>query len=137
MKWSDWFFVMLGVITLLFALYKWVIVRNDKRRGDLKDAHDRTLQEHAERLDRHSARLSKMDELITLTRDEMHESYPKLDRIEKMEASIDSKIERVHSRLTAVSRDVNQAIGTIKANHENEITHLVAQIRDAIGSSHD
>ena len=133
MQWTDWVFIALGVLTLMFTLYKWSIARNDKRRGELKEAHDRALQEHSERLDRHSARLSKLDELITLTRDEMHESYAKLDRIEKMEAYIDSKIEGVHRRLTAVSRDVNQAIGILKSNHENEITSLVAQIRDAIG----
>lgn len=132
MKWSDWVFIVLGIITLLFALYKWVIVRNDNRRGELKDGHDRILKGHAERLDRHSARLEKLDELIALTRSDLHQNYPRLDRIEKMELSIDAKIDGVYRRLAAVSRDVNQAMGTLRANHDNEITNLVAQIRQAI-----
>ncbi len=127
----------IGVSAFLFALYKWAVGRSDKRRQDRNDLQDRTLREHDQRLNRHAERLSKMDEMIKVTREEMHQHYPRLERIESLEKTIDDKLERVHSRLTGISKDLNQAIGSMRASHENEITNLVEQIRTAIERKHD
>lgn len=134
---AAWAGTILSVMALMFGLYKWGVGRADKRRQERNDLQDRTLDEHRQRLDRHTERLNKMDDLIGLTREDLHRNYPRIGRIESMEKTIDDKLDRVHSRLTAISRDLNQAIGNLKANHENEITHLVAQIRDAIGGQND
>jgi len=129
--------ITLGIVGFVFALYRWSVSRSDKRRQERNDLQDKTLQEHAQRLNRHSERLSKMDEMIKITREEMHQHYPRLERIEGLEKTIDDKLERVHSRLTGISKDLNQAIGSMRANHENEITNLVEQIRTAIERTHD
>lgn len=132
MELKEWVLMFLAIGGFLFAFYKWIVIRNDKRRNDLRDAHQRALKDHDERLDRHSQRLQKIDELIGLTRAELHSSYAKLDRIEKLEANLDAKLERVHSRVTAVSRDVNKAIGQLQGAHDAEIAALIEKISNTL-----
>ncbi len=132
MGWKDWVMVVLAVAGFLFAYYRWVVARNDRRHEAHASAQDRQLREHNERLDRHSERLSKMEELIAATRDELHQNYLRAERIERMEVSIDAKLEKLDKRMTALARDLNQAVGTLHARHESQITALVAEIKEAL-----
>ena len=137
MDFQQWLFLVLAILGFLFGFYKWVILRGDKRRNELKTAHDLTLTEHSARLDRHSERINRMDDLIGLTRDEMLKNHPRIDHIEKLETSIDQKLDRVHVRLTGISRDLNKTIGAIDSTHQSEIAGLVSQIKNAIEKSND
>lgn len=127
----------IAFLVFLFGIYKWIVVRGDKRRGELKETHQQALNDHDARLNRHSERLGRLDELIQLTRDDIHRNYPSLKRFEKLEQSIEEKLEGTHRRMTAVSRDVNQALGRMRGMHEHEIKQLVDSIRDAIERSND
>lgn len=128
----QWIFIALAIAGTLGGTYKWIITRNDKRRDELKTEHMGILKEHSQRLDRHSQRINRMDELIGLTRDDLHENYPKMARIEKIERIIDQKLDAVHARLGGISRDLNQMMGTVSTRHEEDFKTLVKEIRNAL-----
>jgi len=131
----EWWHVagfVLALIGSLFGIYKWGVTRLDKRRERLAETHNQVLLEHAERLDRHSARLSKLDDVIKITREDLHQNYCRLDKLERLERALDNKLDRVHQRIGALARDINSMMGAVKANHENEISRILEQIKEAV-----
>jgi len=112
--WKELLVLLMGLTGLLFGAYKWGVARSDKRLSEWRDAH-------GERLDRHDQQLAKMEELIHLTRDELHQNYLRAERIERMENAIDGKLESVHIRLTAIARDLNRVIGHIESREKQRI----------------
>lgn len=136
MELHQWIGIVIGTIsaiaTGLWAWHKWQIARDDANRDQINSAQDRTLQAHKDRLDRHREHLNRLDEIMQRTRDEMASHYVRLEHIEKLEHSIDGKIERIHTRLSGIARDLNQAIGTLRSSHDTQITKLIEQIKDAL-----
>lgn len=134
---TQWTVTGLAIFGALFALYRWIVSRNDHRRTQVNNAQDRTLEEHGERLDRHAQRLEKLDDTLKRLSTEIHDGYAKLDHVGGLETKITHELEKVHERLSSIARDLNQTIGTLRANHESEITHLITEISRAIGKSHE
>jgi archaellum component FlaC len=134
--WHGVVAVVLSIFGAAFALYKWGVVRRDKQRLDINTAQDRSIEEHAARLNRHSERLEKLEEMIQLLRQELQQNYPKLDRIEALERSISEELGKVHNRLSGIARDLNRTMGQMQATHDSEITHLIERISKAVEASH-
>lgn len=137
----EWFGVAMALLVFGFGLYKWIVSRGDQARANVNNAQDRALEAHAERLDRHREQLNRLDDLIQITRDEMSRTYVRLEHLEKLEQhirdiekSIDGKLEKLHIRVGSVARDVNQTIGKLQQSHDNEITNMVAQIKQVLES---
>lgn len=134
---KDWVIVSVAVLGFLFAFYKWIVSRGDKRRSELKIIHDERLDEHSARLDRHSARLNNQDEIISLLKDDISKNYPTNAQLQKLEESIKTEIVHLHERLGGMSRDLNQALGKLQQSQNNEMTSLVKEIRQALEHKHD
>lgn len=132
MEWDKIIIITLASVGFLFGFYKWVISRNDKRKGDLKTTHSDILTAQEERLNRHNKRLEKQEQMAALARADIHQILPRLKRIEKLEESIPVEMEKLHVRIGGMARDLNQAIGAMKANHENEISDLIKEMARAI-----
>jgi len=128
----QWVGLGLAIIGGLFAAYKWMVARDDQARANINNAQDRSLMAHQERLDRHRDQINRLDDLIQLTRAEMNGNFARLDHIEKLEKSLDGKMDQIHKRLSGIARDLNQTIGTLQAGHDAEIKNLVEKIKDAI-----
>lgn len=128
----EWFGVAMALLVFGFGLYKWIVSRGDQARANVNNAQDRTLDAHQERLDRHREEINHILSLIQTIRDEMARSYVRTENLEKLESSLDEKMERIHSRLSGIARDLNQTIGSIRAAHDAEIKAILEKFKDAV-----
>lgn len=120
--------ISMAIIGALFAVYKWVVHRADKRH----EAHDRKFQEHANRFVTHETRIAENEQLIGKTRDEMHRDYVREDHIDKIMHKLSGEIGQLHHRLGGLAKDLNQAIGSIKTASDAEMKAVVKEIKDAL-----
>lgn len=120
--------VTLAILGLLFGLYRWIVHRTDKRH----EAHEKRFTAHGHRFDRHESRIEGNERQLTKTREQLHREYVRVDQLEKMTAGMTHQIELVHQRIGGMAKELNQAIGTIKANGDAEMKAIVNEIKDAL-----
>ncbi len=125
--------IAIAIIGLLFGLYRWIVHRTDKRHA----AHDKRFTEHHERFNRHETRIEKNEKLVGMTRDAIHREYVRVDQMDKMMSKVTDEIAQVHNRLGGIAKDLNQAIGSIKASSDVEMKNLVSEIKDALEHRND
>ncbi len=125
--------IAITIIGGLFAFYRWIITRKDKSRAEQNKSQDEKLQEHKERLDRHRELITEIAESVRVTREDMHNGYVKTGAFLESQKSIDAKLDEMFKRQSAIARDLNQAIGNMKATNEAEIKDLIKGIQDVIG----
>lgn len=131
----EWFGIISAVIIFVFGLYKWSVSRGDNLRNAINTAQDKYIQEHGDRLDRHSERLSKQDEAIKIMREEMSKNYVRMAELEKLEMYIREELKQVHVRLGGIAKDLNRYIGKIEQSHSDQLTNLVSEIKSVMERS--
>ncbi|MEJ1358325.1 MAG: hypothetical protein RPU51_09155 [Candidatus Sedimenticola sp. (ex Thyasira tokunagai)] len=127
----DWQVVLtitLACLGLLFGLYRWIVHRTDKRHA----SHDKKFEEHGHRFNRHETRIEKNEAMVVQTRDEVHREYVHTKQMERLMDGLNDSIKEVHTRIGGMSKDLNQAIGTIKAGSDAEMKALVSEIKNAL-----
>jgi len=129
----------LAVLTFLFGFYKWIISRNDKRKSEINSIQDQKLSDQSAQLKRHSEKLRVIEQLIRVTREEMVKGDARISQIEKLEntiekleGSIDHKLDSLHSRVGGIAKDLNQSIGAMRSMQESQIAGLVKDIKHAL-----
>ncbi len=121
------------VLGLLFGFYKWWISREDKRH----QAHEERFAQHFDIFTRHEKRIEGNEKEIRQTRDELHREYVRGDQLDRSMEKIGSQVESLHKRLGGIARELNQAIGSIKASKDAEMQNLVKEIKEALKHGHE
>jgi len=143
---GEWWVIaglMLSAAGLFWTIHTWRIKRHDKARQDLNSAQDRQLDEHNNRLNRHEALIGETGARLSSLRDEVHTNYVRvthldalerrlLDHNKEMERKLTEHNTQVHQRLSGLARDLNETMGKMKANHENEVTGILEKIQTVL-----
>jgi hypothetical protein len=133
---SDWLMILGFAVTtigLLFAFHKWRVSRDDKRH----EQHEQKFAQHFDIFSRHEGRIERNESEIRTTRDELHRDYVRGDQLDRVMGTIGEEFKEVHVRLGGIAKDLNQAIGSIRANQDADMKALVSEIKDAIKHGRD
>ncbi|MCU7934137.1 MAG: hypothetical protein KZQ99_04560 [Candidatus Thiodiazotropha sp. (ex Dulcina madagascariensis)] len=114
--------IVVPLVGFLFALYRWFVGAEEKRWGDHLDQeerrhaeHEKRWREHAERFLRYEKRIADNERDITGTRDELHRDYVREDKLNSFRGELRDDIGKLFQKLNAMSKDLNQVIGELKA----------------------
>lgn len=121
--------IVFPLIGFLFSLYRWFVSAEDKREKDREKRwsdhleneerrhkeHEKRWREHAERFLRYEKRITDNERDITGTRDELHRDYVREDKFKEFRGELRDDIGRLFQKLNAMSKDLNQVIGELKA----------------------
>lgn len=103
-----------AVVTLLVGLFKWFVGWAEKRH----ETHDKRAAELINDLERVIERIERNEQDIRDTRDALHRDYVRQDAMDEFRKEMARNSEKIHERLSGMSRDLNQLIGLMGKRNE-------------------
>lgn len=122
-----------ALAALFFGFYKWLSINAEKKH----QAHEERFHEHHKRMNNHDERIQANAECISEARVELHRDFVRVDQMRLEFGQMAQEFEKVHKRLGGVSRDLNQAIGSIKQQQANQTAEMLDRIVTAIKEKGD
>ncbi len=121
MDWLTLLPIVIAVCGFFFGLFKWF----HHWAAEKHRSHERKFEDHARKIEEN-------EKVLSDTRDELLRDYVRVDHLERMENKLTHAIEAIHIRLGGIAKDLNQAIGRIEANQEEEMHNIARQVKQAL-----